>query len=498
MERWTRWVLLAYAVLVLGTALVDVRPRGDCGEYILMARAFASRGAPDLRDADAYWLARREPRLAGVASLLHRAQVGQWRAAVGSVRTDDGRYYSIHFWFYSLLAAPALILLETVRGPPLLALTFVNAAAALTASAYLMRCFRGSWLAFAAPAAFLCAGTTFYLAFTGPEALTASAVLIAWLAAGRGELGIGFLAAGVAATQNPTASALFPFIAVETWRLRREASPAAARPLLTQRTLELAGAGVLLALSPYIFYWVEYGVPSLIGQYSTDFKLIGFERAWSFFFDLNQGLAPCLPGVVLALALLLASSRWSRARWLRVAATFAVVLTMALPTCAAPNWNAGSVVLMRYAYWIAMPLLVLVLELAVELRSRRAVPAVALLAATQAGVLVSVGFRGGNSSYLRHDWLARVVLARAPSAYDPVIEIFVERTLGRERSPRPSHPLAWPRHGRPSKILVHESARPVDRPECPTGSALVPASTTRLAGGWRYENGPFRCAATKP
>jgi hypothetical protein len=479
---------------VLALALVAVRPTGDCGEYILMTRAFASHANPDFRVADAKWLARREKSLAGVASHLHRSLKRDREFTIGALRAPSGRYYSMHFWFYSLLAVPGLFLLELVAGPPLLALTSVNAAAALLAMAYSIHRFRGTWLTYAAPGAILLTAATFYLRFTGPEMLTAAGVLIACLAATRGEPGLGFLAAGVAATQNPSAAALFPFVAVHTFRLRR-VSAAGSAPALGRRTLELALAGLLLALLPYAFFQLEYGVPSLLGKHATDFGLIGFERLWSFFFDLNQGMAPNLPGLFLGVSLLFALQRWSSEWLVRLLATVTLVLAIAVPTFAAPNWNSGSIVIMRYAYWTAMPLLALLLELAAALPWRRAAAVLATCSALQLAVLATNGIRGEVASYLRHGWLARTVLARAPAAYNPLPEIFIERTLGRETSARPEQPIVWPRLGFPKKVLLHERGRAVPAPECPGDAPRTSERVTRLADGWEYQNGPFRCAA---
>ena len=489
-----RWLLLVYAVAVLGTALVGVSPTGDCGEYILMTRALATRGSPDLRSNDAYWLARREPRLSGVAGKLHHTIVDHGIGAVGTRRAPDGSYYSIHFWFYSLLAAPVFAVLEALRGPPLVALAAVNAAAALAAGCYAARCFRGTWLASAAPLLFLLTGSTFYLRRTGPEVLSAAGVLIAWLAAGRRELGIGFLATGIAATQNPSIAALFPFVTFETWRLgRTRPEPSVWR--LPRRSYELALAGLLLGVLPYVFFQVEYGVPSLIGKYATDFGLIGFERLWSLFFDLNQGVLPCLPGLFAGLAVVLAArAPWSRATLARVASTIALVLVMAIPTLAAPNWNSGSSVITRYGYWLAMPLLALLLELLSTLDWRAAAPALAAFAALTLGSLGVNGFRGGSSGYLRHGWLASLVLEHAPFAYNPIVEVFVERTLGRESSASEERPVVWPKTGVPHKVLIHERALGTPAPECP-GTPRLSSHVTHLSGGWQYQDGPFWCAA---
>ncbi|HEY3495607.1 MAG TPA: hypothetical protein VGK73_13010, partial [Polyangiaceae bacterium] len=284
------------------------------------------------------------------------------------------------------------------------------------------------------------------------------------------------------------------------WRLQRGAAGSgttgattgAWRPDL--RTLELGTAGVLLALLPYLFFQLEYGVPSLIGRYSTDFRLIGFERAWSLFFDLNQGMVLCLPGLFAGLvAVFFPRPSRSAPHLVRLATTLALVVVMAVPTLAAPNWNSGSIVLMRYGYWLAMPFVALLCELLSARPLRAAVPPLAAFAGLTLAVLVVNGFRGGASSYLRHSWLASAVLARMPSAYDPVIEIFVERSVGRESAPREDRPVTWPRHGPPKKVLVHERGRAAEAPECPPGTPRISEHVTRLAGGWEYQNGPFRC-----
>jgi hypothetical protein len=488
------YVVLAYVALFLATALYRVPPQGDYGEYILMSRAFVARGTPAVTRDDAAWLARREKTLRVYARGLRVGLERKAERTYGTVRAGSGRYYALHFWFYSLLAAPALALLELVRGPPVLALALVNVSVALAASWYAMRAFRGHWLELVAPGAFLLTGTSFYLAFTGPEVLTASGVFVAALAARRRELGVGFFAAGLASTQNPSAAAMFGFVALECFRLRAPAAADSPVMFNWRRTLPLAAGGLLIATLPYAFFLVEFGVPSLLGKYATDFSLIGFERAFSLFFDLNQGMAAGLPGLFGGLAVVLALGRGRLARWApRLAATIGVVLVMAIPTLAPHNWNPGAVVILRYAYWLAMPLLALLLELAAELPLRSSAPALLLFSALQVPVLLLNGYRGGSSSYLRHSWLARTVLKHAPAAYNPIPEIFIERTLSKEVPAREEKPITFPRRGAAMKVLVHERGLSESSRECSRGEERVPSSVRWLPDDWQYQNGPFAC-----
>src|SRR5204862_5847604 len=98
---------------------------------------------------------------------------------------------------------------------------------------------------------FLVAGTTYYLPWTGPEALTASAVLVGALAGMRGETGIALLATGVATAQNPGALALTAFVGGWWLLLKRYLGatglPDAKLAALDRRAVVLALGGGCLA-----------------------------------------------------------------------------------------------------------------------------------------------------------------------------------------------------------------------------------------------------------
>jgi hypothetical protein len=148
---------------------------------------------------------------------------------------------------------------------------------------------------------------------------------------------------------------------------------------------------------------------------------------------------------------------------------------------------------MRYAYWSAMPLLALFLVFAARLPVRLGAVTVGVFAVLQIGLMAINGWRGGDARYLRHGWLASKVLWSAPWAYNPVPEIFAERSSGRELPIPEDQPTVWPHAEEPMKILTRESLRPGYDIECDDGSRRHPTSVTTLSGGWRYENGPFLC-----
>jgi hypothetical protein len=503
MGRHVRFTLLAFAALISVLAFTGVRANGDCREYVLMARAFASHGTPDIRKADVAWLVQTEPFLGRVVPVERLADDSVPELIPHLMKAQSGRYYSLHFWLYSLLAAPFIRVTDAVGARPLLALSAVNACAALALTAYLIRFFAGSVVRFMAPVLFLSCGAVFYLHWPGPEILTASAVLVATLSGLQGRIGLGMLAAGVAAAQNPSAAGILLLVCGHWLALRcgwlpeLEGSRAAR---LDARELALVCASLTLLLLPYAFFQAAFGLPSLTARLATRSDLISFDRAWSLLFDLNQGLFVGMPGLFLALVLLSAIGlrrSWTRreralSRTVLVCMAFLVML---VPTLSIENWNSGGVVVHRYCTWLAMPLLGAVLTLLPKLPVVRQRGVAGAFLVAQALVLASNGLSADPTLYLRHGRVARYVLQHWPSAYNPVREIFIERTLTAEVRPRQNQTVVWPRQsGEPRKVLVHQTRPLTVARGCLPGQTLVGLTEPRLDHGWRYVNAPFRCA----
>jgi hypothetical protein len=486
------WPILVLAALVWVAALAGARPQGDGGEYLLMAHALGTHATPDIRLDDAEWLRTREPRLERVArKLVHGLRHHELTPLAAVRRSERGAYFPLHFWLYSLLAVPPLWLTEALDMAPSAALLAVNALASTFALCLLWLHFERTRFGLVAAAVFVLSGTTFYLGWTGPEALTGAAVVGSCLAARRGELGLASVGAALAAAQNPSTLALVPF--------------ATAHFLLQHRTLRRKDVGLLvfaavLAVLPYAFFYVEFDLPSPLGRFAADPRLIGFERAWSLVFDLDQGLVYGMPGAlfafasaaVLALRLLPNSARAPAAR--DTALTLLLVSVMSLPTLGVHNWNAGCSVFIRYGYWLTLPLLVLAFELLAVLPLRPRCVVLGVTVALGIGVMAGNGVVGQRYRYLGHTWLARFVLRHAPGAYNPEPEIFYERTLGAELPMTKPAPVIWPTHGAPLKLLAPADVPTRSERICPDGGEIQRDHAHAAGGDWLYLDAPFRCA----
>jgi hypothetical protein len=486
------WQVFSCLILLGAPALVAVRPTGDSAEYLLAARALATRGAPDLRVEDVTWLRQRERSLVRVARpLIEGMERGALTPLPSLRRTPSGAYYSLHFWFYSLLAAPFLRVTELLGAAPVCALAMVNIVAAAAAVLHLWLHHARSRLALAGGVLFVLSGTTFYLAWTGPEVLTSAAVLSALLFARRGELGRSALAGAVASLQNPSAVFLLLAAAVRAGLHARA---------FRRRDAALFALAAGLAATPYAFFYTAFHVPSLIARFATDFTLISVERAWSLVFDLNQGLIMGLPGLLvatpIAVGLALAATEEAERRRLTLATAGALALmaAMATPTFAIHNWNSGNSVIVRYGYWLALPLLELLLEAASALRARVRWTVLGTAALLQLAVIGVNGVWGQSYSYVRHTWLAKLVLRHAPGAYNPVPEIFYERSLGWEAPLSPERTVVvWPYKGVPGKLMALSGEPVRSERVCPGGGTIESDHVHPASGGWVYLDAPFRC-----
>ncbi|MCA1245898.1 hypothetical protein [Massilia sp. MS-15] len=496
---------IAFAVLCAVFALAclaKARLIGDGMEYLAMAQGFVAHGSPELRRSDVEAFKAMPPHALARA----RLQPGMLEPALERIERDgdivhgfaralDGSVRAIHFWMYSLLAAPFYALAVALGQNPFMALAALNLAILALAAWRLVRWFPTAGLP--ELSLLLLMGPIYYTVWSGPELMAGCCVLFAVLAALRRDLALTVALAGLGATQNPSIAGLIPAAAgyalLYRWRpaLALAAPPASARRLL--RAVLLIAAGIALAVLPYWYNQRWFGTPSIIGHYYTDPGLVRPERLFSFLFDLNQGLVFGLPGLFsCAAALLLACAPERRRAWmLHTAIALLLCLGLALPTLAASNWSSGAIVVARYAYWTAMPLLAVALAGLAECAARRRWSALAVAVLLQA--LAAWLVLPPRHAPTRHGRLAGWVLDHAPQRYHPDPEIFLERERGREDFTTHDQVVLHRGPQGPNKLLRFWANSEDTAGLCAPGSHLAAGRIVTLASGWRYHDAPLRC-----
>ncbi|SFC78606.1 hypothetical protein [Massilia yuzhufengensis] len=488
-----------FAVLCLAKA----RLIGDGLEYLAMVQGFVAHGSPELRrtDVDAF-AAMPPPALArallkpamldGAIERLERGAIVE----LGFARARDGSVHAIHFWMYSLLAAPFYALVVLLGQNPFMALVALNLAI-LAASAWRVR----AWLPAAGlPELALVAimGPLYYTVWSGPEVMAGCCVLLASLAALRRDLALTVALAGLGASQNPSIAGLIPaaaaYAALYRWFPAAALFPPEGGPRPWLRDGALVAAGIAAALLPYLHNMALFGMPSLISHYYTDLGLVTPERMFSFLFDLNQGLFTGFPALPACAAIILAALEPGRRRAWLVHLGIALLLTlgMALPTLAATNWNSGAIIVSRYAYWTSMPMLAVCLVGLVQLgpRTRN----IALCAALLLQALFTwQAYRSRAPSFISHGRLAAWVLDHAPRWYNPDPEIFLKRERRREDLVTPDQVVVHRGPRGATKLMRYWSNSADSGGLCGPGTHLAAAHVKTLASGWRYYNAPLRC-----
>jgi hypothetical protein len=488
-------VLLAL-LLTLVASQTRTDPNGDFVEYSLMAAALASHGTPDIRIEDVQQVLRTNPE-PGIADpwirLAQGMRANQEIPAWGFNRGRNGGIYAIHFFAYPALAAAPMRLLQLAGLPTIKSFQIVNLGFLFILGMSLFRLFASSDRALGGLMLFMLCGGLLYWNWTGPECMSAAALLASLILFCTGAPRAGGLLAGLAAMQNPPIAAFFGFaplmhIALHHQRGMRWA--ASVRAALAPAYLQGMFGAAILALLPIAFSLWQFGVPSLIAKYSTTPALIGSERLVSFFFDLNQGMIIGVPALIAALLLWgwRAGQAQRNAIMLALAASFS--LTLAVPALAAQNWNSGAIGMMRYAFWTAMPFLFAFL---LRLRPLARWPALLLLAVGFGQAACMVAARGYG--YTELSPLAKQVIEHAPSLYNPDPEIFYERISHAESNMDPfSQIVVYETGGKTVKALYGAGNPAAGARLCGKGLRLAAANHVVDAGGlWRYVNAPLLC-----
>lgn len=480
--------MLAVLMLALLPLRVNQPISGDGLEYALMTMALSERGSATITPADI-----------ATARQVMAAQFGGMLdpldAAIRQHETLPAGFYAgrtgaqaIHFFGYSALAVPPYKMLRAAGLSPLRCFLVLNLAFLwlLGWSAY--ESLGGALAALTATVLFLLCGGILYWDWSGPDFITAAALLTAllWFASGR--LLAAGLMLGIAAMQNPGLALLIPGIPMLLWCLHGGSAN------WRKTALPLAGALVLaaaLAVMPPLYNLYQFGVPSIIAKLSTASELASAARLFSLYFDINQGMIVALPalGPVLLGAAFIGHPEGRGRYRLILLVCIAGSIVPVLPALVVHNWNAGCNGVMRYAFWAAMPLLFAFLWRLARYGTPRW-PLLAVIAVLQAGAMIAAT----RTSYTDFTPQARAVLAAAPQLYNPEPEIFHERVTHQESYPGPERVFRYAPHGSAIKTMYHDHHPDIDAELCPRGQRLADdLSRTSADRGWRYINGPVRC-----
>ena len=476
--------------------VVDPVPHGDGHEYMLMMESLLNHGTPALKVIDLHtfkamisryqeWQTYSKHWLPGelMPFLLQERKLHDFKLGYMALRNKQGRtrFLSTHFWGYSLAAIPVRLILQLLGVDERFTFQVFNVLLVLLLLAYLFflsplpRSFT-LWFG----VAFCLSPVYWYISWPHPETYTAVLTALALVFVFEKRFHPAVLCASLAATQNLPlvllAGCILLIALVERPRLKR---------LLT---LSLCLLPMLLSLG---YFQLNFGTPSAIATFDgTSLKFLTLDRYISFFIDLNQGLIIAMPVMLLAFVIFyLADSvrafRRRDPRWL-LGLVFYLMIALCIQTL---NFNMGQNYVVRYAAWLA----VIPLAYVIFFLNREKKLVKALLVLFLVSQLYLAGYSRAMSNRAKfmnceHKKWTRWLLRHYPQCYNPIPEIFIERTTHIDGYSHWHEPVIfYDKQGNLAKAAV--SAQHRDRVTVPGMSQkrlAAIAATRRAREGWIY------------
>lgn len=449
---------------------------GDGPEYLAMTTAASRHATPDIRLADIkqsqeilYANGDSMPNsyYKGLQDFVTKKPEpldGYW----GVFTSKNGKFFGYHFWFYSVLCAPAKLILQAFSGNPLRCFMITNAIFIILVLAYIVWFSKLNELQKTAAIVFFVTGSNvWYLYWTHPEVYSTACIFLACILLFDKRFALSILFAALGSFQNPPIAFLIPFVLLRFVSIHG----------FRWKQLLLFCAVGTVSLIPSIFYFYHFGTPNLIMFiHATDVQYITFRRLLSLLFDINQGMILSIP---LILILFFAHSI---SKYVQLAGNFIkktakkrvadkqniscsfnlwfpiILVAMAIPSMQQINWNMGESVIVRYATWMSMlPVAYIVSE--INWYRIRNLSILVLLIVSQIGITQYFGgFTPEGWRYVAFYKHSQFVLNHYPCMYNPEPEIFAERVRHREEVTPDDSPVFYKTpDGVVTKALVHKN-----------------------------------------
>jgi len=501
--------IIAFLVLSVLFSIVSQRGfelRGDGAYYLAMQQAWLVQAWPAI-----------DPSLR--EALMQHPDIGPEIIWYMLIEGADGRSYSIHFWFYSLLSAPFALVLGWFGLDPILGFLAINLISVSAAGYVLARSPSLSPLAklFVA-VSFGATALNWYAAWTHPEVFTASLLLIAGVAFLDRRILLSSLCIGMAALQNPSAVLMLGALGLaalaDAWDAERRRLKFS---VLFDQGWRLAFGAAVASIAPlFNLIWVGVVNPILSSGFVT-FSQLNATMLGHLLLDPDQGAIIAFPfvfaGIVVVLMLRALRARDGKpgALFDRSDALLLGVLLMLIPVLTQNNFNAGQYYVIRYVSWAFAPALVWLgrqfvftpAPVAGVWTAGLAVYAVAFVSFLAAKFAYAAESRRDPTlpsyvhSFQFKPW-TRVLLDHAPALHNPWPGVFAERTL-RDREVLEPLPDGMPViYRRGDGVITKVLTTPEARFTCEGGrfAPIAPDGAIRITdagAGLIYLNGEMQC-----
>lgn len=464
-DNITKVILAIFTCITIFLMAFIIQPEmyGDGREYMLMTESFQNHFSPQLLKDD----------------IVKATEDYKFEF---ELNRDDGEYpfgfftsntektYSYHFWLYSLLVLPIKFILKIINSNQLRCFQIFNALIYIASLWYTYIKYKGSKQnKFFLIMLFMINPALYYIVWTHTEVFTFSLVCISLVMYSNKEYEKAIFTVSVAAMQNQPIIFLGGMYFVDYFINKYNDEK---RIKLREYLFETVKKGVFFIpfFIPLIFYYFNFGTFSLIASsgYVTFDGMI--KKVSSLFFDLNQGMLPFIPIVIIMyfVILVLGIAKFNFKCILNIVTVIVIMLFCSLQL----NWNPGEAGIMRYNVWV-IPILVYfiislkdqVIQNRIEIANKLIIISIIL----NCIIIISTGSFKYKYSNVEFNPVSKYVLDFAPGLYNPQEEIFAERALGYEGYSEKDFPIFYlDSLGNVRKVLLNNDSinKLFDRLDC--------------------------------
>ncbi len=447
--------------------------RGDGREYILMTQSFLNHSSSDLRNEDARDTVREfkknNPTFAdhflncdsnedcGISSLIGR----------GYFSDKNNKLYSYHFSFYSLVNIPASIITNKLSKSPTTSFYLTNSIFSIIALFFVIFFINESVLYKLTILILIASQATFaYLKWPHPESITLSLMIIAICLMKRNMFLLSSIIFAISSLQYQPLGLVSAIVLLYGFiRELKELNVNPIKDFITNKKLiikyfSIAFISGTIVLIPSLFYLHHFSSPNIIASYGgSKTSLISLSRLMSLYFDLNQGAVLLYPIVILTSPLIFVASIFTIKKNSSKNSLLLIFISLvaAIPCLTTTNWNSGADNVMRYAFWVSLPLVFSFTEFIMNIKNKIMFYVVILLVFLSQAFISVLQFNDKYfaSGHLSPSYVALALYNHSPSMYNPEAEIFIDRSLSREASIDRDYP-GYVKRGYLKKLIAPE------------------------------------------
>ncbi len=440
-------------------------PNGDAVEYTITTEALYNHFTPDVRSADfdsfkkAYC---KENSWETNKKFAYYDEVQKYIAQKNQKKLDydyrfftdkDGKQYSVHFFFYSLINIPSKIICSIIGFNPLFIYPLTNLVLLLITCILLFKYspfdeFKTAAFIFL----FFFSTNYWYLSWQHPEVATVCfSTLGLWLFLSK-RYYWGLFLISLAALQNQPIAIVVAGLSLYTLFTNG----------INIKNILRIGISTFIILVPSLFYYYHFGETNLIKyQGALDYNYVTANRIIGFFFDINQGAILAIPFVLISYLFLLIR-KIVQLKESKPILDIIIATSMIGTICISAtiyDWNHGQSVVLRYVTYISAFILVHFFYLVMSLQKEIIKKGIVYLS-----IITQIATIYYHATLTKYDWdtntpkpLSNWFFENHPRWYNPDNVIFISRYFPELASKPEASPFYYMKEdGTITKLLIHK------------------------------------------